>query len=423
MVDVTTIGTGGGSIAWIDPGGGLRIGPKSAGADPGPMCYGRGGTDPTLTDANVALGRLPPSLLGGEMRLDVEAAWDGLGRLANGLGLTAEKLAAGAVEIADWNQVHAIRQVTVKKGLDPRNYTMVAFGGSGPLQAPNVAELLGINTVLIPPNPGNVSAFGLLAVDLKADFVVTSVHREDRVNLDALNQGFARLEQQAVAELEAERVPPDRRRLTRSADLRYFGEAYEVRIDVPSGEVTAETVKAMTGMFHSEHERLYGYSYRGEQPCEIVNLRVSAIGVVDRPKLQSTPPAPPPSSSEASPGSDGRRLGSDGRRGSDGHRTASDERRLGSHPGQSIDDDAHRGQGSAPAGEPTSPQSHRQVYLPPSGFEDVPVYARTGLSPGQRLSGPAVVEEYGSTSILPPGWSLEVDAWRNLILRKPGASE
>ena len=404
MVDITTIGTGGGSIVWIDPGGGLRVGPKSAGADPGPICYCRGGVEPTLTDANVALGRLPPFLLGGEMQLDAEAASDGLGRLARRLGLTAEKLAAGAVEIADWNQVHAIRQVTVKKGLDPRSYTMVAFGGSGPLQAPNVAGLLGIDTVLIPPNPGNVSAFGLLAVDFKADFVVTSVHREDRVGLEALNQGFSRLEQEAVAELEAEGVPSDRRRMIRSADLRYLGEAYEVRVDAPEGEVTQAVVKALTGKFHSEHERLYGYSYRGEQLCEIVNLRVSAIGVVDRPKLQSTAPPANPLSHKPAPASPDRIPRSHGRV-------------PGSHPGDPSHGDTEHGPGATAVAKGASPQSHRQVHLGQSGFGNIPVYARNELASGQVLRGPAVVEEYGSTSIVPPGWSLDVDGWRNLILR------
>jgi N-methylhydantoinase A len=260
--------------------------------------------------------------------------------------------------------------VTVKKGLDPRSYTMVAFGGSGPLQAPHVAELLGMDAVLIPPNPGNVSAFGLLAVDLKADFVVTSVHREDRVDLQALDRAFSRLEQAAAAELEAEGVPQDRRRLTRSADLRYFGEAYEVRIDVPPGDATMAAVRAMTDTFHSEHERIYGYSYQGQQLCEIVNLRVSAIGLVDRPRLQSTP-------------------------------TKAEESTLAATP---------------------VAQSQRSVYLVREGFVEVPVYSRDDLSAGHSLSGPSVIEEYGSTSIVPAGWSLEVDGWRNVILRKSSSN-
>jgi N-methylhydantoinase A len=169
MIDISTIGTGGGSIAWIDPSGGLHVGPRSAGADPGPMCYGKGGDEPTLTDANVFLGRLPPHLLGGEVPLDIDRARFGLERLAKRLDLDATRLAAGILEIADWNQVNAIRQVTVKKGLDPRDYTMVPFGGSGPLQAARVAQLLGLTTIMVPPNPGNVSALGLLAVDLKMD--------------------------------------------------------------------------------------------------------------------------------------------------------------------------------------------------------------------------------------------------------------
>ena len=426
MVDVTTIGTGGGSIAWIDPSGGLRVGPKSAGAAPGPMCYGRGGTEPTLTDANVALGRLPPFLLGGEIPLDVDASWHGLTRLADRLGLTVEKLAAGVVEIADWNQVHAIRQVTVKKGLDPRSYTMVAFGGSGPLQAPHVAELLNVDTVLIPPNPGNVSAFGLLAVDLKTDYVVTSVHREDRVDLAAINESFSRLESRAGGELDAEKVPVDRRRLARSADLRYFGEAYEVRIEVPAGDIVAATVTAMTERFHAEHDRIYGYSYRGDQLCEIVNLRVSAIGLVDRPRLQPAAggPAHRPVDSDAEDASgvkphsyrpvylggstdarfDNRDFGLRDRRDADASDAAVDGRN------EDLTDAAVDGRNEG--------LTDAAVDGRGAGFRDVPVYKRDDLGVGFSVTGPAIVEEYGSTSIVPPGWSVEVDAWSNLILRR-----
>ena len=364
MVDVRTIGTGGGSIAWIDPAGGIRVGPKSAGADPGPMCYGRGGTEPTLTDANVALGRLPPSLLGGEMNLDVDLAWQGLTSLAQKVGIAPERLAAGVVEIADWNQVNAIRQVTVKKGLDPRNYTMVAFGGSGPLQAPTVATILGMDTVVVPQAPGNVSAFGLLSVDLKADYVATLVQREDRIDLDAVNGALADLEKRADHDLSVERVPFERRRFVRSIDIRYFGEAYELAIDAPAGEIDAECVETMTAAFHREHVRRYGYSYEGRQLCELVNMRVVALGLVDRPSIA--------------------------------------EARLSrSTPLQSF--------------------SSRDVYLPEIGFQEISVFERESIPAGEHVSGPAVVQEYGSTTVVPPGWVASSDTRRNLILERSSA--
>jgi N-methylhydantoinase A len=361
MVDVTTIGTGGGSIAWIDASGGLRVGPRSAGADPGPMSYGRGGTQPTLTDANVALGRLPDELLGGEMKLDVERAWAGLRELAAKLELRPERLASGIVELADWNQVNAIRQVTVRKGIDPRGYTMVAFGGSGPLQAPNVAVLLGIETVVIPPDPGNVSAFGLLAVDLKTDHVTTVVQREDRVDLNALNRAFGQIERRAESEMTAEGISPERRRYFRTVDMRYLGEAYEVAVPATPGRMDQESIRSITARFHEEHVRLYGYGYEGEQGCEIVNVRVTAVGLVDRPVI------------------------------------------------------------AARAGKTTSskasPKGSRKVYLQNGGWTDLPVFDRETLPREEALDGPSVVQEYGSTTLIPPDWSATIDHQGNLILR------
>ena len=178
MVDVVTVGTGGGSIAWVAPDGGLKVGPRSAGADPGPLCYRRGGTEPTTTDAHLALGRIPPALLGGELALDPEAARSGLTDLASKLGLDLETCAAGVLEIAAWNQANAIRQVTVRRGLDVRDFAMIAFGGSGPLQACRLVDVLDLDAAVVPPNPGNLSALGLLTVDVRNDYVQTFVRRQ-----------------------------------------------------------------------------------------------------------------------------------------------------------------------------------------------------------------------------------------------------
>jgi len=364
MVDVTTIGTGGGSVAWLDPSGAIRVGPRSAGADPGPMCYGRGGSESTLTDANVALGRLPPQLLGGEIQLDVDLAWVGLRRLTQHVGLTPERLAAGVVDIADWNQVNAVRQVTVKKGLDPRDYTMVAFGGSGPLQAPHVAELLGIDSVIVPPDPGNVSAFGLLAVDLKTAYVATAVQREDRVDVDSLTRTFEQLEARADRDLGGHGVAESRRRIIRTADLRYSGEAYEVSIPVSAGPLVAEVLREMTARFHQEHVRLYGYSYEGEQLCEIVNLRVTAVGLMDRPALSEQP----------------------------------------------LENEVRQ----------AAAVSERRVYLEGTGFQQIPVFDRGSLASGQTLTGPCVIQEYGSTTVVPLRWTSTRDPWGNLMLGRLG---
>jgi N-methylhydantoinase A len=364
MIDIHTIGTGGGSIAWIDPSGGLRVGPKSAGADPGPMCYGRGGDEPTLTDANVFLGRLPPRLLGGEVPLDTERARFGLERMARRLDLDATRLAAGILEVADWNQVNAIRQVTVKKGLDPRDYAMVPFGGSGPLQAGRVARLLGLGignrvAVVVPPNPGNISAFGLLAVDLKTDYVATTVQREDRFDPDALNAAYDRLEHKAEQHLAGEGVPPHRQQTVRTVDLRYFGQAYEVRIEMPEVAVDRRVLEQAVDRFHAAHEKLYGYGYRGTQLTEIVNVRVTGVGVIDKPRVVEAPET----STQTEP---------------------------------------------IPAGA-------RPVYFD-GGFGDCPIYRRTELNPGQFMEGPAIVEEYGSTTVIQPGQDMHVDRYGNLVL-------
>lgn len=359
MIDIVTIGTGGGSIAWIDPSSGLHVGPRSAGADPGPMCYGKGADEPTLTDANILLGRLPPYLLGGEVPLDVERARFGLDRLAKRLNLDSVRLAAGILEIADWDQVNEIRQVTVKKGIDPRDYAMVSFGGSGPLEAARVAQLLDLQTTIIPPNPGNVSAFGLLAVDLKSDYVITAVQREDRFDPAALNALYHRLETDAEGDLSSEGVTPDRRRYLRSADLRYFGEAYEVRIEMPSGELDLNVLKDTADRFHTEHERLYGYGYRGAQLTEVVNLRVTGVGIIDKPRI------------------------------------------AGGH--ESVEAAAE-------------PSGMRPVYFDGS-FIECAVYNRADLTAGMVLGGPGIVEEFGSTTVIQPGQAARVDRYGNLLVK------
>lgn len=359
MIDITTIGTGGGSIAWIDQSGGIRVGPRSAGASPGPMCYPGGGDEPALTDANLVLGRLPPHLLGGEIPLDVERATFGLGQMAGRLGLSTVQLAAGVVEIADWNQVNAIRRVTVKKGLDPRAYVMVPFGGSGPLQAARVAQLLCMPSIMVPPHPGNVSALGLLAVDLKADYVATLVQREESLDAGELNEVLDRLENAARRDMIDEGVPDCRRRFARSADVRYQGQAYELRIEMlPGPPLDAQALAALIDRFHAAHERLYGYCYRDTQPVELVNLRVTAIGATEKPVLAEAPVAP----------------------------------------------------FEAPESE-----GDRPVYFD-GRFIDCPIFRRDRLGRGTSIAGPAIVEEFGATTVVQPAQTARVDRIGNLII-------
>jgi len=372
MIDIVTVGAGGGSIAWIAPDGGLKVGPRSAGADPGPLCYGRGGAEPTTTDAHLVLGRIPPRLLGAEIPLSVERAREGIAALATRLGLGLARAAEGILEIAAWNQANAIQQVSVKRGLDPRDYTLVAFGGSGPLLAGRLVDLLHLRAALIPLSPGNVSAFGLLTVDLKNDYVQTFVQRHDRLDHAMVNAHLARLEALARAALASEGFAEHEMRIERSADLRYFGQAWEVAVELPPGTIEEPSASVAAERFHEAHEQRYGYSYRhatghagtGRQAMEWVNLRVTGIGPIARPKLRERPPG-------------------DGR------------------PARAI--------------------SETRVVVFSEKAVECHVYERARLAPSDTLSGPAVIEEYGATTVVYPGQRVEVDGFGNLILTRGAA--
>ena len=260
------------------------------------MCYGRGGTRPTVTDAQLVLGRIPAHLLGGEVPLSLSLAKKGIEALAAELGLA--RAHGGILEIAAWNQANAVEQMSVKRGLDPRDYTLVAFGGSGSLLAGRLVELLGLRAALIPASPGTVSAFGLLTVDLKNDYVQTAVQRHAHLELTQLNGHLSRLEAQATEVLAREGVPEAARRLVRLADLRYFGQAWEVAVELPPGAIDAARAAETLERFHAAHEKRYGYSYRNDHPgpvgsrqgVEWVNVRVVGVGLTGsriEPRLQS----------------------------------------------------------------------------------------------------------------------------------------
>ena len=367
MIDVVTVGAGGGSVAWVSPEGSLKVGPRSAGADPGPLCYGRGGTEPTVTDAHVVLGRIPPHLLGGEIPLDVEAARAGLRDLADRLGLDLEHTATGILEISAWNQANALRQVTVKRGLDVRDFTMATFGGSGSLLLCRLVDVLGLAGVLVPRDPGNVSAYGLLTVDVRNDYVRTAVSRHTDLDVDVLADHYADLQQQAAASLDREGFGRDRHRFQRSADLRYAGQAFEVRVPAPDGPVEAGWADQVAKAFHDAHEQLYGYAFRDDprQPVEWVNLRVSGIGPIERPQPREI----------------ARREG------------GPDRARTGQRP-VFFDHD--------------------------TGWAGTPVYWRPDLAPDDAVDGPAVVEEFGSTVPVHPGFRATVDRFGNLLVGRHG---
>jgi N-methylhydantoinase A len=371
MIDVVTVGAGGGSIAWLSPEGTLKVGPQSAGADPGPLCYAKGGTEVTITDAHVMLGRIPPHLLGGEIPLDVDAARDGVDALASKLGLSPEACATGILEISAWNQANALRQVTVKRGLDVRDFTLTTFGGSGSLLLCRLVDVLGVPTVLVPPNPGNVSAFGLLTVDVKNDYVQTHVSLADSLDPATVAGVLDTLTAQAAEALAKEGFAPEQHSFVRTADLRYFGQAFEVRVTVPDGPVDAAALTEVADRFHAEHRSLYGYDFSGDdsQQVEWVNLRVSGVGPIQRPDIQRVP-------ATASP----------------------------------LDTPAEKGR--------------REVcFDPEAGYVDTPVLWRPDLAPGTVVAGPAIIEEFGSTVPLHPGFTARIDEYLNIIVARSESEE
>ncbi len=278
MIDIHTIGAGGGSIAYVDNGGAFRVGPKSAGADPGPAAYGKGGIEPTVTDANLVLGRLDPdNFLGGAMPLDLAAAREVVGGLAERLGLSLEKAAEGILTIVNANMANAISSRTVQKGLDPRQFTLVAFGGAGPLHGAEVARVLGIPEVIVPAYPGITSAVGLLTTDLKYDSVRTEFQVGDRVDLERLNADFAAMQDELRHQFVADGVRPTDAEFQRAGDLRYVGQGYELRVPFPDAPLDAGALETVFTLFGEQHLAEYGHIF-ADSPIEIVNIRVTGIG-------------------------------------------------------------------------------------------------------------------------------------------------
>jgi len=278
MLDIHTIGAGGGSIAYVDQGGAFKVGPQSAGADPGPAAYLRGGTKPTVTDANLVLGRLEPSdFLGGDMGLDLEASQTVIEELAMELGIDPLEAAEGVLTILNANMANAIRSRTVQRGIDPREFSMVAMGGAGPLQGAEVAQMLDLREVIVPPHPGITSALGLLIADLKYDAIHTQFQVSTTADLSRFNSEFADMEAELTARLTEDGLKPSDVTFQRAGDLRYLGQGYELRVPFDLGKITTDALQTVWQRFHTSHTEEYGHAFP-DSPIEVVNLRLTAVG-------------------------------------------------------------------------------------------------------------------------------------------------
>jgi N-methylhydantoinase A len=361
-IDIHTIGAGGGSIAWIDPGGGLKVGPRSAGAVPGPACYNLGGTEPTVTDANFVVGRIgQASFLGGEVPLNAELARSALDhRIAAPLGLDLYRAANGILEIANANMIKALKLVSVARGYDPRDFALVAFGGAGPMHGTRIAEELRCKTVIIPFAPGVIAALGLLAAPIRYDYVVSRIAELNQLDLLECNGYYKRLAERAYKEMSKEGIANESMVLLNSADLRYRGQAYEVNIPVPNVLDNAEDLANLVARFNGEHSRRYGYCSEGGS-VEIVNMRVTVIGNLTMPRMVAYP------------------------------QTHSED------PGTAL-------------------LEERNVYFHGSMIRTA-VYLAGRLQPGHVIKGPAIIQDTGSTTVLFPGQTAGVDPYRNLIVR------
>jgi N-methylhydantoinase A len=361
MLDIHTVGAGGGSIAYVDSGGLLKVGPRSAGADPGPVCYDRGNTEATVTDANVVLQTLNPThLLGGRMSVRQDLAKQAVGRLADRLGLGLMETAQGIIAVVTANMARAIRVISVQRGHDPREYTLMAFGGAGPLHAARLARELEIKRVLVPRNPGILCAMGLLLTDLRADFAATKLLPLEPAILPDIEQALAALAAQAEAWFAHEGIAPEHRRLARTVDMRYAGQNYELAVPLPDGPPNAATLERLAEGFFEIHRRLYGFVAEDE-PVQLVTFRAEATGLVSKATLKAHALEAPDATKAI--------------------------------------------------------REQRPVWLAEAAnFVPCPVYDRDRLRPGHQFAGPAIVEQMDATTVVLPGMSARVDPFLNLIL-------
>jgi N-methylhydantoinase A len=362
VADIVEIGAGGGSIAWLDPAGALRVGPRSAGAEPGPACYGRGGTEPTVTDANLIAGRINPHyFLGGRIALDVDRAHDAFRPLAERLGVSLAEAALGVIRIANASMIHLLKLVSVRRGRDPREFALVAFGGGGSMHAAALARELQARRVIVPPHPGHFSAWGMLASDLRHDLVQTHFARSEELTTDELTALWEELESRLQSTFGDEGLDADEIGFERSADMRYAGQEHTVTVPVVDGSLDDPGRRALERRFHELHEQLY--AFRLDSPIEYVNFRVTGFGAVSKAGLVPI--------------------------------------RAGS-------------------GSDAATKGAREVHFDELGRQEATIYERALLGAGDELDGPAVVEEEAASTVVFPEHHLVVDEYGNLVIEPRG---
>jgi N-methylhydantoinase A len=371
MLDIHTIGAGGGSIGWLDQGGMLRMGPQSAGADPGPACYGRGGQLPTTTDANVVLGYLDPEFFaGGQMRLDVAAARRAIEQhIAKPMGLTIEQAAAGMYRVACNNMAQGVREVTIKRGFDPREFPLIPGGGAGPIHGCLICSELEIPLQIVPREASVLCAFGMLMCELRHDYVRTFVSRLNSVDWQKLESLVETMSSDGSRALAEERIPPARRRVELRLDCRYVKQYHEVSVPVPLELIVRHDADAVARAFHAEHLRLYGYSLEAEgSPVEIINVRLQAIGATDRPAYRS-------------------------------------EAGVATDAGAAL-------------------KGRRSVYIAErDAFAEVPVYDGHRMHCGHRIVGPALVEQQTTAIVVSQGYDCVVDQLGSFVVYAKGRED
>lgn len=360
MIEINTIGAGAGSIAWLDEANGLHVGPHSAGSEPGPVAYKTGGTEPTVTDANLVLGRLNPErFASGLIKLDVEASRKAIAeKIGRPLGMSVEEAALGIIRIANANMERAVRVSSAEKGYDPRELMLVAFGGAGPMHAAALAKSAGIPTVLVPEQPGVFSAVGMVMADIRHDFVQTRVAKGAQITSEHLLPLYDRLQNLGDEALAKDGISENNRRFQRSADLRYAGQAYEVNVPVPDGRLHQAAVETMHQRFHAQHKQLYAHNHL-DKAVEFVSARVTALGLTSAPSMRASKESP---------------------------RAA------------------------------VSKELQRVFFEETQAFMETPVYDRVALTPGSKLTGPAIVEQIDTTVVIHPGQRVSVDKYGNLLI-------
>ncbi|WP_303149877.1 hydantoinase/oxoprolinase family protein [uncultured Cloacibacillus sp.] len=362
MIDVHAVGAGGGSIAQIDNAGALKVGPESAGANPGPAAYGLGNENPVVTDANLVLGRINPHyVLGGRLKIDAELSKKAVKtKIADPMGIGTEEAALGIVKVVNSNMARAIRVITVEKGHNPSDFTLVAYGGAGPLHAVHLAQEMGIRTVLIPPAPGALCALGLLTADIKKSYVRTAIASYDEMTPEQINAVMSSLRDEGSAWLDSEKVPSERRKFHGIAEMRYVGQNYELQVEIPTENITVSDIEKMKQDFFVAHEKNYGY-YNPNAPVQFVNFRCEATGIVKKPNLAELE--------------------------------------------NTLDDPSKAEIG------------RRVVHFEESGAVDCPVYDRAKFGRAERVNGPCIIEQMDSTTVVPPNTWFSIDKFGNLIIR------